>query len=108
MPVTRKSAHMKTLTTIALVLSMLTVGTATTVPAATLTVSAGGNLQAALDAAQPGDVIELEPGAVFVGQFKLRAKSGVVTLRSAGPLPDHPGGCRAARHHRQPGRLHGH
>jgi hypothetical protein len=88
MPVTRKSAHMKTLTTIALVLSMLTVGTATTVPAATLTVSAGGNLQAALDAAQPGDVIELEPGAVFVGQFKLRAKTGVVTLRSAGPLPE--------------------
>jgi hypothetical protein len=79
---------MKTLTRFALLLSVLPVGTATAAPAATLTVSAGGNLQAALDAAQPGDVIELEPGAVFVGQFRLPAKAGVVTLRSAGPLPE--------------------
>jgi hypothetical protein len=79
---------MKTLTTFALLLLVLTVEAATAVPAATLTIPAGGNLQAALDAAQPGDVIELEPGAIFVGQFKLPAKAGVVTLRSAGPLPE--------------------
>src|SRR3954464_5659195 len=54
---------------------------------ATLTVSAGGNLQAALDAAQPGDTILLEAGAVFTGSFKLPAKGGTtyITLRSAAP-----------------------
>lgn len=49
---------------------------------------AGGDLQAALVAAQPGDVIELEAGARFVGQFRLPAKSGSVTLRSSGLLPE--------------------
>jgi carbohydrate binding protein with CBM6 domain len=56
--------------------------------AATLTVNAGGSLQAAIDAAKPGDVIELQAGATFDGPFKLRAKSGMsatsrITIRSA-------------------------
>jgi hypothetical protein len=34
-------------------------------------VPAGGNLQAALNTAQPGDVITLEPGATYVGPFVL-------------------------------------
>ena len=37
----------------------------------TLTVAAGGNLQAALDQAQLGDTIVLEAGATFGGPFKL-------------------------------------
>src|SRR5439155_2472803 len=41
-----------------------------------ITVTAGGDLQGALDAAQPGDVIELEAGAIFTGNFTLPAKSG--------------------------------
>jgi hypothetical protein len=56
--------------------------------AATITVNAGGNLQAAIDAAKPGDVIELQASATFNGPFTLRAKSGMgptsrITIRSA-------------------------
>ena len=65
--------------------------------AATLTVAAGGNLQAALNTAQPGDTILLQAGATFVGNFTLPAKSGAtyITLRSSAPdssLP--PAGVR--------------
>jgi hypothetical protein len=40
--------------------------TATHARAATLAVPAGGSLQAARNAAQPGDVITLEPGVTYV------------------------------------------
>jgi hypothetical protein len=58
--------------------------------AASLVVNAGGNLQAALDAAQPGDVIVLQAGARFVGQFRLPPKPDgpVITIRSSATLPD--------------------
>ena len=56
--------------------------------AAVITVSAGENLQAALDHAQPGDTIVLPAGARFTGQFRFPAKTGTVTLTSSGPLPD--------------------
>jgi hypothetical protein len=54
---------------------------------ATLTVNAGGNLQAAIDAAQPGDTIVLQAGATFTGPFTLRAKNGTayITIRSSTP-----------------------
>ena len=63
---------------------------ATTIPAraATIVVPAGGNLQAALNAAQPGDVITLAPGATYVGNFVLPNKGAVsdyITVRSAAP-----------------------
>jgi hypothetical protein len=54
--------------------------------AAKRTVPAGGDLQAALDAAQPGDIVELAPGAVYSGNFVLRSKaesSAFITVRSA-------------------------
>ena len=57
----------------------------------TIHVAAGGNLQAALDAAKPGDEIRLQAGATFVGQYRLPAKpegSAVITIRSSAPLPD--------------------
>jgi hypothetical protein len=59
---------------------------ARTATAATVAVRAGGDLQAALDAAQPGDTIVLQAGATFVGNFVLRAKSGddYITIRSSG------------------------
>ncbi len=42
----------------------------------TLTVAAGGNLQAALDQAQLGDTIVLEAGATFTGPFQLPRRYG--------------------------------
>ena len=39
-------------------------------------VPVGGNLQAALNSAQPGDKVQLEAGAVFTGNFVLPAKEG--------------------------------
>src|SRR5438046_8619439 len=58
-----------------------------TANASTLTVAAGGDLQAALDRAQPGDTILLEAGATFAGPFTLPAKTGsaYITLRSSAP-----------------------
>ena len=52
-------------------------------------VAAGGNLQAALDAAHPGDEVVLEAGATFTGQFKLPRKplGPVITVRSSAILP---------------------
>src|SRR5689334_18529779 len=41
-----------------------------------ISVRAGEDFQAVLDAAQPGDVIALEAGATFRGNFILRRKSG--------------------------------
>jgi hypothetical protein len=50
-------------------------------------VARGGDLQAALKAAQPGDVLVLEPGAIFQGNFALpkKAGSGWIVLRSGAP-----------------------
>lgn len=51
----------------------------------TLSVPAGGDLQAALDAAQPGDTVSLAAGAIFRGNFILRRKAGSewIVVRSA-------------------------
>ncbi len=48
-------------------------------------VKSGGNLQAAIDEAKPGDAIELQAGATYRGNFTLRKKSGTgwVTIRSS-------------------------
>jgi hypothetical protein len=42
----------------------------------TINVAAGGDVQAAIDQAQPGDVIMLQAGATFTGNFRLPNKSG--------------------------------
>jgi hypothetical protein len=53
--------------------------------AATITVKAGGDLQAALNAAAPGDTVLLQAGATFSGNFTLPNKSGTtyITVRSS-------------------------
>ncbi len=63
----------------------------------TIIVGAGGNFQAALDAARPGDVITLQAGAVYQGPFTLPVKSGAgwITVRtSAGDASLPPYGSR--------------
>ena len=63
--------------------------------ASVVLVGSGGDLQKALDAAQPGDVIQLQAGARFVGNFVLPARRGddtrYITLRSSVPDADVPG-----------------
>ena len=51
----------------------------------TVNVPAGANLQEAIDRARPGDVLVLEAGATYVGNFVLPAKEGdqYITIRSA-------------------------
>jgi hypothetical protein len=53
----------------------------------TIAVAAGGDFQAALQAARPGDVITLEAGARFTGNFVLPAKSGAgwIIVRTSAP-----------------------
>jgi hypothetical protein len=69
--------------------------------AAHVLVRAGGDLQAAIDRARPGDVILLEAGATFVGNFTLPATSGAgaITIRSAVPPLVMPRGTRVAPQH---------
>ncbi len=60
--------------------------------AATHTVAAGADLQAVLNAAQPGDEIVLAPGATYTGNFKLpvTGDGGYITVRTGaapGQLP---------------------
>lgn len=52
-------------------------------------VNSGGDLQAALNGAQPGDEVVLQAGATFTGNFTLPAKSGSgwIIIRSSGTLP---------------------
>lgn len=63
--------------------------------ATTFTVNAGGNLQTAINNAQPGDIIILQAGASFTGPFVLPAKNGnrYITIQSSAlsslPAPGH-------------------
>ncbi|MBI3494102.1 MAG: hypothetical protein HY047_20340, partial [Acidobacteria bacterium] len=54
---------------------------------ATIAVANGGDFQAALNAAQPGDQITLQAGAVYTGPFTLPVKSGSgwITVRTSAP-----------------------
>lgn len=60
----------------------------------TIFVPAGGDLQGAINSAQRGDVIELQAGATYTGNFTLPEKpgSGWIVIRTRGTLP--PPGTR--------------
>ena len=62
-------------------------------PGRTITVAAGGNFQAALNQAQPGDVISLQAGAVYMGPFTLPNKQGTgwITVQSSATGSGLPG-----------------
>src|SRR5262245_49835059 len=62
----------------------------------TITVNAGGNLQSAINQAQPGDVIVLQSGATFTGNFILPGKSGTgwITIRTSTSDANLPQGTR--------------
>jgi len=68
---------------------------------ATIAVPANGDFHAALLNAQPGDTITLAPGATYVGNFTLPAKSGdaFITIRSASFDPV-PAGARISPGHK--------
>jgi cellulose synthase/poly-beta-1,6-N-acetylglucosamine synthase-like glycosyltransferase len=56
----------------------------------TMHVAAGEDLQRAIDDAQPGDRITLQPGAIYKGPFRLRPKNGdgwIVITSAATDLP---------------------
>ena len=55
--------------------------------ASPIVVTAGGNLQAALNQAQPGQVVEVQAGATFDGNFILPVKTGTgyITVRTSTP-----------------------
>ena len=70
----------------ALLIGILLMPCAAGSAANTTPVPAGGDLQAAINAARPGDTIELAPGATYVGNFTLPVKEGAefITIRTAG------------------------
>src|SRR5690349_12011443 len=53
-----------------------------------IVVAAGGNLQNALNQAQPGQVVEVQAGATFDGNFILPAKTGTGTITVRTSTPD--------------------
>ena len=60
---------------------LVAMATAVSASAATIYVGKGGDLQAALNAAAPGDVITLDPNATFVGNFVLPNKGAITHNR---------------------------
>src|SRR6266853_3030888 len=76
----------------ALIAALFVFAAAPALSAATIAVAAHGDLQAAIDRSRPGDTIELEPGATYVGHFTLPSKdpsapgaAAFITIRTAGP-----------------------
>lgn len=81
---------MSALSIVAAVIVLIVATGASEARAATLYVSAGGDLQTALDTAQPGDEIVLQKGARFVGAFVLPPKpdGAVITIRTQSALAE--------------------
>ena len=81
---------------------MLWAGHVVRVASAVITVAAGEDLQAAINRARSGDVIQLEAGATYVGNFTLPATSGsdYITIRSSADASLFPAGRVGPQHAR--------
>ena len=87
MPISQQSAARRSVSpqsTVFAILLFLFIS-ASVASAATHVVPAGGNLQATIDAAAPGDTIILEAGATYRGPFWLKKKTGdaYITIQSS-------------------------
>ena len=75
-----------------IIIAVVLVASALSVNAATITVPAGGNVQSAVNAAQYGDTIIVEAGAIYTVSLVLPLKSGTgeIVIRSSrlGELPE--------------------
>jgi ricin-type beta-trefoil lectin protein/Big-like domain-containing protein len=83
-------------------LPLATVNTSWRAPTGrTLTVNAGGNLQAALDTARRGDEIVIAAGATFTGNFQAKPKAGtgIVLVRTSALSQLPPLGTRVSSTH---------
>src|SRR5262249_61229684 len=80
------------------------IASAVSARAATISIPSGGDLQQAINAAQPGDTIALTPGAVYSGSFTLTVKSGdaPITIRTAGDAGLPGDGARLSPRHPPP------
>jgi hypothetical protein len=66
-------------------LSLSLLSSGALLPAASVTVTAGSNLQAAFNQARSGDIITLAAGATFTGHYTLAPNSGAtITIQSSG------------------------
>jgi len=76
---------MKTIAIVALSTAVLAVTATVQTPGQIIALPAGGDLQDAINRAQPGDTITLEAGATYSGNFVLSAKDGntFITIRTA-------------------------
>lgn len=97
---------MRTITGVFAVLGALATGSpagspGAATPDASIVVPAGGDLQEALNRAKPGDVIGLEPGATYVGNFVLPATAGgeYITIRSTADPSQFPANGRVGPEH---------
>jgi uncharacterized protein (TIGR03437 family) len=73
-------------------ITVILIAATLTANAATITVPAGGNLQSAINAAQYGDTIILEAGAIYTATLTLPLKSGtgeiIIQSSRIGELPE--------------------
>ena len=81
---------------VAVAMLVVSAGGAAAQTGAPIVVSAGGNLQAALNQALPGQVVEVQAGATFDGNFILPVKTGIgtITVRTSTPDAQLPAGTR--------------
>jgi hypothetical protein len=88
-PLSPRRADLLVLRTLSILVMIWTCFAAEAV-AATTKVPAGADLQLVLNAARPGDVLVLQPGARYIGPFKLppNLAGPTITIRSAAILPE--------------------